>query len=313
MAASKRTAVKIAIVGAGGLGGYFGARLAASGHEVAFIARGSHLAAIQQDGLRVTSSVGDLHLPTVFATDDMARVGVADIVLVSVKLWDAEAVAAQLTSMVGPDTAVISFQNGVDKDDILAGKLSPRAVMGGVSYIAARIGRPGEIVHTGTMQRLVFGELDGSRSSRAEAFLAACTSAGIAAEISPDIRSLTWQKFVFLVGLSSMTTAARLPIGRVRSCLESRAMLLEVMQEAVAVAEAEGISLPSDFAEDRLKFCDGLPPEMTSSMHEDLKAGRRLELPWLSGKVVRLAAAHGVRTPANSAIVALLGPHAAGA
>lgn len=304
--------MKIVIVGAGGLGGYFGARLSNSGQDVVFIARGAHLAAMQAGGLQVRSPRGDLLLPNPPATDSMTGVGPADVVLVSVKLWDAEAVADQIKPLVRPGTAVISFQNGVDKDDILARSLGAEAVMGGVSYISARIGAPGEIIHTGRMQRLVFGELDGRHSTRAQAFLDACRSAAIDAEISTDIRSLTWQKFVFLVGLSAMTTATRLPIGRVRSGAESREMLLQVMQEAVAVAHAEGVQLPPDFARDRLQFCDSLPAEMTSSMHEDLKAGRRLEVPWLSGKVVELARRHGLATPANRAIAALLSLHAGG-
>lgn len=304
--------MKIAIVGAGGLGGYFGARLAANGQDVVFIARGPHLAAMRTSGLQVRSPRGDLLLAMPSATDRIAEVGPVDIALVSVKLWDAQAVADQIKPLVRPGTAVISFQNGIDKDDILARSLGVEAVMGGVSYISARIGAPGEIIHTGQMQRLVFGELDGTRSTRAQVFLDACQSAGIDAEISTDIRSPTWQKFVFLVGLSAMTTASRLPIGRVRSGIESREMLLQVMQEAVAVAHAEGVNLPPDFAQDRLKFCDSLPAEMTSSMHEDLKAGRRLEVPWLSGKVVELARHHGFAAPANRAVTALLSLHAGG-
>lgn len=304
--------MRIAIVGAGGLGGYFGARLQAAGHETFFIARGVHLAAIRRGGLRIRSALGDLHLEAVRAGDDPAGVGPVDMVLVAVKLWDTEAVARQIRPLVGPDTAVVSFQNGVGKDDILTEALGPGAVMGGVCYIAAVIAEPGVIQHTGTLQRLVFGELDGGVSTRAQAFLDACRGAGIDAQISQDIRRLTWEKFVFLAGLSGTTTAIRQPIGPIRGNAVTRRFLLDTMKEVVDVGRAAGVSLAPDFAEDRLRFVDTLPAEMTSSMHGDLKRGNRLELPWLSGAVVELGARHGVATPTNRAIAAMLALYADG-
>lgn len=294
--------MKIAIMGAGGLGGYFGARLAASGQDVAFIARGAHLAAMRQGGLRIKSALGDLHLKDVRATSDPAEVGPVDVVLMSVKLWDTESAAESMKPLIGPGTAVVSFQNGVGKDDVLTRVLGPEAVMGGVCYIAAVIGEPGEIVHTGTMQKLVFGEFDGRRSERAQRFLAACVEAGIDAQLSEDIRRLIWEKFVFLVGLSGTTSSIRKPIGPIRAHPVTRAFLREVIAETVAVGKSQGVAFAEGFAEDRLRFCDTLPAQMTSSMHGDLQRGKPLELPWLSGAVAEMGRAAGVPTPANSAI-----------
>jgi len=194
--------------------------------------------------------------------------------------------------------------------------------MGGVAYIGAGIARPGVIRHTGTMQKLAFGEFDGApqapsatpqRSPRAVALLDACTRAGIDAEISPDIRRAIWEKFVFMVGLSALTSTTRKSVGPVRADPRSRALLLEVMKETVAVGRAHGVNLPEDFAEKRMAFVDTLPPEMTSSMHHDLEAGKRLEVDWLSGAVVELSKAVGMHTPANRSITAILSAYATGA
>jgi 2-dehydropantoate 2-reductase len=184
--------------------------------------------------------------------------------------------------------------------------------MGGVGYIATAIARPGVVKHTGTMQRLVFGEYDGRRSSRAEALLEACRRGGIDAELSGDIRRQIWEKFVFLVALSGTTTTMRVPIGPIRSNPRTRAFLLDLMREAVAVGRAHGVALPEDYAEKRLAFCDGLPEDMTSSMHHDLQRGNPLEVEWLSGGVVQLGAKVGVPTPANRAVWDILALHAAG-
>jgi 2-dehydropantoate 2-reductase len=185
-------------------------------------------------------------------------------------------------------------------------------LLGGVSYIASVISEPGVVTHSGTLQKLVFGEYDGRRSQRVETFLAACVKAGITAEISDNIRRLIWEKYVFLVGLSGTTSSVRKPIGPIRDNPRTRAFLLEVMREAVAVARARNVDLPADFAEDRLAFCDTLPPTMTSSMHQDLERGNRMELPWLSGGVSELGAHLNIPTPKNDAITDILTLHAAG-
>lgn len=304
--------MKIAVMGTGGVGGYFGARLAQGGCEVSFIARGAHLAAIREHGLKVESKLGDIHLTSVRVTDDPRALGPVDLVLFSVKLWDTESAARLVKPLFGPDTAIISFQNGVQKDDILQPTCGEKAVMGGVGYIATSIAQPGVIRHTGTMQRLVFGEYDGKRSPRAEAFLAACRRAGIDAELSADIRREIWEKFVFLVGLSGTTATMRLPIGPVRENPRTRSFLFDLMQETVAVGRAHGVALPEDYAQKRLAFCDGLPRDMSSSLHHDLERGNRLEVEWLSGGVVKLGEAVAVPTPANGAVLAILTLHAAG-
>lgn len=305
--------MRIAVMGSGGVGGYFGARFALAGFDVRFVARGAHLAAIRENGLLVESALGDMHVARPEVTDDPRAAGPADIVLFGVKLWDTESAARAAAPLVGAQTAVVSFQNGVGKDDVLSGVLGQKSVMGGVCYVAATIARPGVIRHRGTMQKLVFGEHHGSRSARAEAFLQACRNAGIDAEISDDIRRTIWEKFVFLVGLSGTTAAVRQPIGAIRSNPQTRALLLDAMREAVSVGRAQGVGLAGDFAEERLAFCDSLPADMTSSMHNDLERGNRLEVPWLSGDVVARGRATGIPTPVNRAIHDVLALYADGA
>jgi 2-dehydropantoate 2-reductase len=294
--------LRIAIMGSGGVGGYFGARLAKGGADVTFIARGAHLAAMRANGLTIESAHEPLHLAKVNATDDPRTIGAVDIVLFSVKLWDTEAVARSLLPIMGPQTGIISFQNGVQKDDVLRQIFGAAAVMGGVAYMATTVARPGVIAQTGTMQRMVFGEYDGSCSQRAQALLAAAKAGGINAEISDDIRRAIWEKFCFLVGLSGSTTSIRLPLGPIRSNPRTRQFLLDLMRETVAVGHAKAVKLPDDFAEQRLAFIDGLPADMTSSMHHDLERGRPLEVRWLSGGVAAMGAKLGVPTPANRAV-----------
>lgn len=304
--------MRIAIIGAGGVGGYFGARLQQAGADVHFVARGSHLAAMRSGGLRVESPLGDIHLPRVSATDNPADIGAADMIWLSVKLWDMDGAVRSMRPLVGPGTGIISFQNGVQKDDILRAAFGDGAVMGGVAYIATNIDRPGVIKHTGTMQRLIFGEYDGSRSARARTLLDLCLRGGINAELSEDVRKAIWEKFVFLVGLSGSTTTMRETIGPIRSSPRSRQFLTDLMRETVAVGRALGVALPPDFAEQRMAFVDGLPDAMTSSMHHDLKAGKRLEVSWLSGGVAQLGEKTGVATPMNRAVWDILALHEMG-
>ncbi|HTI40953.1 MAG TPA: 2-dehydropantoate 2-reductase [Vicinamibacterales bacterium] len=305
--------MRIAIIGAGGVGGYFGARLQQAGADVHFVARGSHLAAMRRDGLTVESPLGDIHLPKVNATETPADIGPADMVWLSVKLWDMDGAVKSMRPLIGPDTGIISFQNGVQKDDILRAAFGDTAVMGGVAYIATNIDRPGVIKHTGTMQRLIFGEYDGRRSKRAETLLDFSLRGGIDAELSDDVRKAIWEKFVFLVALSGSTTTMRETIGPIRSNPRSRRFLSELMRETVAVGRALGVALPADFADQRLAFVDTLPHEMTSSMHHDLKAGKRLEVSWLSGGVAQLGEKAGVPTPMNRAVWEILALSEAGA
>ncbi|HEY1866495.1 MAG TPA: 2-dehydropantoate 2-reductase [Candidatus Acidoferrales bacterium] len=304
--------MRITIMGSGGVGGYFGARLVQGGCDVGFVARGAHLAALREDGLRVESPLGGIHLPHVRVSDDPVALGPADYVFICVKLWDTESAARAVAPIVGSETAVISFQNGVQKEDTLRRVFGEKRVMGGLGYIGSSIARPGVIRHIGTMQKLAFGEFEGGTSERGAALLDACRRGGIDAELLSDVRRALWEKFVFIVGLSAATTSMRATIGPIRSNPASRAFLLDVMREVVAVGRAHGVGLAEDYAEQRLTFCDGLSAEMTSSMHNDLQHGNRLELDWLSGGVVELGKAVGVPTPTNRAVAGILSLYAHG-
>src|SRR5258706_1220719 len=214
--------MKIAIMGSGGVGGYFGARLAAGGADVHCVARGAHLDAMRSQGLAIEGGPAPLHLPHVQATNDPSSIGVADFVLMAVKLWDTTAAIEQVTPIVGPHTTVISFQNGVLKDRYLIEAFGASGIMGGVGYLATTIDRPGVIRQTGPLERLLFGELDGKTSDRGQRLLEAWLKGGSAAQISPDIRREIWQKYVFLVGLSGTTTTIRRPIGPIRENAQTR-------------------------------------------------------------------------------------------
>ena len=305
--------MKIAMMGSGGVGGFFGGRLAKAGHDVTFIARGSHLVALREHGLTIENQPqGDIHVPKVKATDDAAGIGPVDLVILSVKLWDTEAAAKQVKPIVGPATAVLSLQNGVIKDDIMRREFGEQAVLGGVCYVATHISRPGVIQQTGTMQRIVVGEYDGRKSDRVTQLHAALVASGVTAELSDDVRRSIWEKYVFLVGLSATTTTMRKTLGPIRSNAQTRAFLHDVIREVVTVGRAHGVALPEDFADNRLAFGDTLPADMTSSMHHDLEKGNRLEVEWLSGGVVRLGREKGVPTPCNRAVWDILALHAGG-
>lgn len=304
--------MRIGIIGAGGVGGYFGGRLAAAGCAVVWLARGTQLAALQRAGLRVQSQLGDLHLPEVQAFGSAAEIGPVDLLLLTVKLWDTAAALESARPMIGPHTTVMSLQNGVQKDDQLRAALGEVALLGGVVYIEAHIEAPGLIYHGGTLQRLVFGPFDGTPSPLAAEFLQACQAAGIDVELSPTIETAIWQKFVFLVGLSTITSATRLPVGPVRENVRTRGLLLDLMREVVLVGRARGIDLPATFADEAIGRFDAMPPAMTSSMHKDLLRGSRLELAWLSGHVVALGRELGVATPVNQVLSDVLDPYANG-
>jgi len=308
-----RTKMKIAVMGSGGLGGLYGGRLAHAGYDVSFIARGAHLAAMREHGLTIENEPhGTIQLPTVRATDDPGTVGVVDLVLIAVKLWDTENAVRAVRPMVGPQTAVLSLQNGVLKDDTLRSVFGPGAVLGGAAYVATQLARPGVIRQTGTMQRLIFGEYDDRRSARTERLLEAFVRARLQAEISDDIRRTVWEKYVFLVALSGTTATMRSTIGPIRSHPRSRAFLYRLLAETVTVGRAHGVRLPERYADDRLAFLDTVPPDMTSSMHHDLERGNRLEVAWLAGGVVQLGEQVGVPTPANRAVWDILALHADG-
>jgi 2-dehydropantoate 2-reductase len=304
--------VKIAIFGSGGVGGYFGGKLAAAGEDVTFLARGAHLAAMQQDGLHIASPLGDVHVPKVQAADRPQAIGPVDVVLFTVKLYDVEAAAATLAPLIGPDTVVITMQNGVDAVDMVAKHVGADHVAGGAAYVVAVIEKPGHIKHT-TAQQLVFGERDGRRSDRLVAFEEAGLRAGFQAQASTDVAAALWTKFVRLATWSGMTAATRSTLGVLRSHPETYQMMLAAIEEVIAVGRARGVNFPPDIMESTIKLMQGFPPQSKSSQLEDLERGRRLELPWLSGAVVRLGKEAGVPTPIRHFINAILTPFVDGA
>ena len=303
--------MKIAAMGAGGVGGYFGARLQQAGHEVTFFARGKHLQALQRDGLSVESAHGNARLK-VRVFEDPRAAGVVDVVLFAVKLWDTESAAERLRPVVGKDTIVIPFQNGVESTERVGGILGKEKVLGGSAYIGTRIKAPGVIEHSGQMARLQFGPVLPSQRAAAEAFLEACKGASIQVEIPEDIVRASWEKFVFLVGLSSATAVSRSPVGVVRADPDLRWLLEQAMRETWRVGRARGVALADDFVDARLKFADTLHADMKASLLHDLENGGRLEAPWLCGAVARMARAAGFDAPVNRSVYAALKPYIEG-
>jgi 2-dehydropantoate 2-reductase len=305
--------MRIAVFGAGGVGGYFGAQLAKAGHEVAFIARGDHLAALRDRGLTVESAVAPVQSLPVRVVDDPARLAPVDVVMFCVKLWDVESVAPKVAPLLAAGGIVIPFQNGVESHEILARALGAGCVAGGVAQIGAVIRAPGVIAHTGTMAKLRVGAFDPRQQAQLQEFVGAGKAAGIDVDYVDDIRRSLWEKFVFLVAMSGATSLARQPIGVVRTDADLRAVLAASMRETVAVAAAQGVDFDGKFVERQMAFLDGLPAQMRSSMLNDLLAGNRLEAPWLSGAVARMATSAGVPAPVNSTIYAALKPYLGGA
>ncbi len=304
--------MRIAVIGAGGVGGAFGAALAKGGSDVTFVARGAHLTAMRERGLKVLGPRGDIHLQPTKATDEPASIGAVDVVLFCVKLWDVESAGAAIRPLVGTTTAVIPLQNGIDASERLIPILGKEAVMGGVAQISATIAEPGVIRQTGVFMRLVFGELDGRPSARGAAFHAACQAAGFDSVNTDDIVVALWEKFVLLATNSSVASLTRLPFGKLRDDPEVFALSEKGFAEAAAVGRARGVKLASDLEERMAKTMRGLPPEMMPSMAVDLLRGNRLELPWLAGKVVALGRELNVPTPTFDVMYAALKPYANG-
>jgi 2-dehydropantoate 2-reductase len=305
--------MRIAVVGAGGVGGGFGAALAKAGADVIFIARGAHLAAMKKKGLRIEGGRGDTHLVPTQATDDPKSVGAVDLVLFCVKLWDVESAGEQIRPLVGPHTAVIPLQNGIDAPERLIPILGKKAVMGGVAQISASIVEPGVIRQVGTFMRLIFGEFDGLRSARAEAFLALCRKAGFDAHLSDQILVELWMKFVLLATNASVTALTRQPIGKLRDDPDMRPQFVAAYKEVIDLGRARGVKLPADALDKMLAFNANAPATMKASMALDLERGNRIELPWLGGKVVELGRQVGVATPTHTLMYAALKPYVMGA
>jgi 2-dehydropantoate 2-reductase len=304
--------MKIAVMGAGGIGGYFGARLAQGGHDVHFVARGAHLAAIRAAGLRVRSVRGDFELPPerVDVTDDPSVIGPCEVVLFAVKSYDTVAAAGQLDPLLAAGTAVISLQNGIDNEAKLAARIGDDHVVGGAAFIFAGIAAPGVIRDSGGPARIVFGELDGEPTARLETFLVACTESGIEAAIAPDIRAALWSKWAFICAQAGVTAASQLPLGEIRTSPAAWGLFEQVVTEAWRIGRAEGVPLPDDMVEQHMRFAAGLEPEARSSLYDDLAAGRRMELDALLGELARRADLNRVPAPAASALYAVLEPWA---
>lgn len=305
--------MRIAAMAAGGVGGYYGARLAAAGHDVYFIARGAHREAMEKNGLTLERPEGNIHIPKPNVTDDPAKVGPVDIVLFAVKLWDTETAAEATRPMVGPHTRVIPLQNGIDSTERVAPILGADKTVAGVTYVATVIDRPGVIRQDGTFQSIVFGPLDGRPDAQLQAFADACKAAGIAATYSNDIQRDRWHKYIFLTATSGATAVTRMTMGPVLADPDTRRMFLNIMRETLAVAHAKGVAIDDGYPDQRMDFADkSVPANMKASMANDLDRGNRLELDWLAGTVSRLGKELNVKTPVNDTIYAALKLHRMG-
>lgn len=299
--------MRVGVFGAGGVGGFFGGRLALAGVEVALIARGAHLAALRERGLQVRGAGGDFTV-RVPASADPVEIGPCDYVLFCVKSYDTDEAAAQLGPLLKDDTAVVSLQNGVDNEEKIAARIGPEHVLGGVTFIFAAIAEPGVVEQTGDVGRVLFGELDGSRSERAERLLAECRVADIDAFLADDIRLVLWDKFAFLCALAGVTATTRLSMDELMRVPESRELFRQIVREAALVAAAEGVALADDIVDQKTAFAETFGPGSFSSLHHDLVTGRRLELDALHGELTRRAARHGISVPVSEVVYALLRP-----
>ncbi|MBI2716653.1 MAG: 2-dehydropantoate 2-reductase [Rhizobiales bacterium] len=305
--------MKIAAMAAGAVGGYFGARMAAAGHDVFFIARGAHRAAIEKNGLKVESVHGDLHLRNVNVTDDPTKVGPVDIVLFAVKLWDTEKAAEQARPLIGPHSRLITLQNGVDSVERIAPILGADQTVGGIAAIATVIDTPGVIKHTSSFAMMRFGRADKRADATLQAFADAGKAAKIDVAIADDIERERWQKFIFLTAMAGATSALRSSIGPIVADPELRAFFRQLMQEAFAIGKAKGVALDPGYIESRMDFVlNKVEPGMKASMAHDLERGNRLELDWLAGKVREFGSALGIPTPASDTIYTVLKLHRLG-
>jgi 2-dehydropantoate 2-reductase len=301
--------MRIAVFGSGAVGGYFGGRLAQSGEDVVFIARGDHLAAIRRHGLIVTSVEGDFAVQPALATDDPSEAAPVDVVLLGVKAWQVPQAAEAMRPLVGPHSIIVPLQNGIEAPDQLVAAFGAKHVLGGLCRILGYVVAPGHIQHAGVEPYIAFGELGATTSERAERLRQAFAKArGVRAEIPPDIRVAMWSKFLFIAALSGVGSVTRAPIGVIRGQPESRRMLRQALEEIHAVALAHGIALPSDSVEKTLAFVDSLPADGTASMQRDIIQGRPSELGSQVGAVVRLGQATGVDVPLHRFIYSALLP-----
>jgi 2-dehydropantoate 2-reductase len=304
--------MRVAVMAAGAVGGYFGARIAATGHDVAFIARGAHRDAIHRDGLKIESALGDLHLNDVNVTDDPKQVGPVDVVLFAVKLWDTESAGEQTRPLVGSNTRVSTLQNGVDSVERLVPILGDEPMIGGTTYVVATIARPGVIGHTGTNARIRCGRINRHPDDVLTSYVEQIKAADIDITLTDHILLDIWKKFVLLSGTSGITASTRQPLGVIRDDEDMRAFFYKLMRETIAVGSAAGVKFPPDFPAELDALVGGFAPMMKASMANDLDAGNRLELDWLAGKVVALGREYGIPTPGQEAVYAILKPYRMG-
>ncbi|MEZ5650041.1 MAG: 2-dehydropantoate 2-reductase [Burkholderiaceae bacterium] len=301
--------MRILVYGVGGVGGYFGGRLAEAGHDVTFVARGATLQAMQDEGLRVDSINGDFRIDPVQVTDDPRTVGEVETILVCVKAWQVSEVARAIKPIVTPQTAVVPMQNGIEAPDRLIEVLGREPVLGGLCGVHAAIRVPGYIVHDGAQPRVSFGELDDSRSERVDRLLAAFQQAhGLRADIPDNIQSAMWAKFLMITAFSGIGSITRVPIGEFRREGGSRQLMVAVMEEIASLARARGVPLPQDIVASTMAGFDKVMPTSTASMQRDMMAGRPSELDAQTGAVVRIGRELGIATPVNGFIYDCLLP-----
>ena len=305
--------MKFAILGAGAVGGYFGARLAEAGEDVTFMARGAHLEAIRSTGLRIESENGEAHIHPAQASDDPAEVGPVDYVLFAVKLFQTEETAGFAKPLVGPNTTLVALQNGVECANVLSAVHGKEKVLNGTSYIAAVIAEPGLIRQTGTFASFAFGEQDGTMSDRGQRLKEAADKAGLNPTYSSNVESLVWMKFLLIATMSSITTSTRKPIGELRDDPDIQPVIVASLEESIAVGRAMGVELPEDAMEQQLKRIADFPAAMVASMYHDLHANKPTELEWMSGAVRRFGKQCGIPTPTHDAFYAILKPYRDGA
>jgi 2-dehydropantoate 2-reductase len=292
--------MRIAVMGAGAIGGYVGARLAAAGEDVVFIARGSHLSAMQSAGLAVDSPLGNVNLPHVAATGDPSEIGPVDLVLFTVKLWDTEQAAGSLAPLIGKDTRLVTLQNGIDSIDILSQFVAKDQIVGGVIYVAASIARPGVIRHSGGTRRVIVD------AARGDAIVVALSEAsrraiGIDLETTNAIGRAIWEKFIRFAAFSAATALLRTSAGPLFSHPETRVFFHQLLDDGVSIAEATGNGVTDGLADAAMALYSSMPPTTRSSMSSDLERGKPLEVPWISGRIHELGLQYGVPTPAHTA------------
>ena len=303
--------MKIAVMGSGGVGGYFGGMLAKAGNEVTFIARGEHLGAIQSKGLRVVHNAGEFVIDAA-ATDRPEEVGPADLVLFTVKAYDTDSALTLISPLIGPQTTVLTLQNGVNSHEAVGRAFGEGSALPGAAYVESRIDSPGVVVQTGGVARLVFGEASGEHSMRVRQVRDVMVAAGVNAEVSPDVLATLWTKFLFIAAVAGLTSACRRRIGDLLGEPGYREVLVKAMEEIEAVGRAKGINLDDEVVGQTMEYVEGAVKDITASMHLDLERGRRLELEIFNGAVVRMGREVGVATPVNDLLYLVLKPHVDG-